>query len=69
MKMLCDNHGKPSAMRLAALGTVISGCVMLVSAAFGAADPGMANDALWLVGIGLTGKSAQKLFEQPSNSE
>ena len=63
-KFFYDNYGKPSAMRFGALTAILSGCVMLVSAAFGASDPNMGTEALWLVGIGLTGKAGQKAFEQ-----
>lgn len=60
---LVDPTGKPSAMRAASLLTVAAGCIVILGAAFGKATPEMADEAIWLVGLGLGGKFVQRVAE------
>ena len=64
-KFLLDLEGKPSTMRASAFIAVLGGVTILVSGAFGwATGTGAlgvkAEHGLWLVGLGLVGKAAQR---------
>ena len=60
--ILKDPQGRASMMRTGALATVFAGCAILVGGAFGFA-PGVevtAENALWAIGLALTGKFIQR---------
>ena len=61
-----DHGGKPSAMRAASLITVITGCAAFLLCVIGPGDGALADECLWMVGVGLGGKAGQRLIEEMS---